>query len=252
MKNNNFLVVRHSYDDHSYIDGRNDTSLTKEGIEIAKKMSVDILSRLDLDRNIKLRHSIKKRAQETAEILDEELYRHSISHDIAPDSNLTELFQGNFHNLELINHEQRVDFLQSCWEEFDHHRKTGDIDYRFGDSINAQKNRIDNRFIMYPYGESQRQFSIRIGSAVLNICDFLINDEQSINITHRGATREIKNLLHSVNTHTPLEQVKDYEIVGMKYGEIVDCNIDDLLEARDILDRYIKSQVKIDNEKNIY
>ena len=252
MKNNEFLVVRHSYDDHSYIDGKNDTSLTKEGIEIAKKMSLDILPRLDLNRGLKLRHSVKKRAQETAEILNEELYKHSISHDIAPDPNLTELFQGNFHNLEQIDHKQRIDFLQSCWEEFDHHRKNGDVDYRFGDSMNVQKNRIDERFILYPYGESQRQFSIRIGKAVLSICNFLIDDEQSINITHRGATREIKNLLHSVNTHTPLEQVKDYEIIGMKYGEIVECNIDNLFEARDILSRYIKYQVKINDEKNNY
>lgn len=37
MRNNEFLVIRHSYDDHSYIDGKNDTSLTKDGIEICKK-----------------------------------------------------------------------------------------------------------------------------------------------------------------------------------------------------------------------
>lgn len=39
MKKNDFLLVRHSYDDHSYIDGKNDTGLTKKGIEIVKQAS---------------------------------------------------------------------------------------------------------------------------------------------------------------------------------------------------------------------
>ena len=114
MRNNEFLVIRHSYDDHSYIDGKNDTSLTKDGIEIAKKMAINVLPEIDLNRNVRLRHSTKKRAVETAEILNEELYRHSIGHDIAPDSNLTELFQGNFRNLNLMNHDQKVELLQTC------------------------------------------------------------------------------------------------------------------------------------------
>lgn len=156
MRNNEFLVIRHSYDDHSYIDGKNDTSLTKDGIEIAKKMAINVLPEIDLNRNVRLRHSTKKRAVETAEILNEELYRHSISHDIAPDSNLTELFQGNFRNLNLMNHDQKVEFLQTCWEEFDAHRQNGDIDYRFGDNRNSYEKRIDEKFVMYPYGESQR------------------------------------------------------------------------------------------------
>ena len=77
-----------------------------------------------------------------------------------------------------------------------------------------------------------------------------MENEQSINITHRGATREIKNLVHSINTHTPVEQVKDYEIVGMKCGEIINCSIDDLFEARRILKEYISTQIRINNERN--
>ena len=250
MKNNEFLVIRHSYDDHSYIDGKNDTSLTKEGIEIAKKMAINVLPKIDLNRNVRLRHSIKKRAVETAEILNEELYKHSIDHDIESEPNLTELFQGNFRNFDLMSHDQKVNFLQTCWEEFDSHRRDGNIDYRFGDNYNAHGKNIDGNFVAYPYGESQREFSIRIGKSLINICNFLMENEQSINITHRGATREIKNLVHSINTHTPVEQVKDYEIVGMKYGEIINCSIDDLFEARRILKEYISTQIRINNERN--
>lgn len=250
MKNNEFLVIRHSYDDHSYIDGKNDTGLTRDGIEIAKKMAINVLPEIDLNRNVRLRHSTKKRAVETAEILNEELYRHSIDHDIAPDPNLTELFQGNFRNLNLMNHNQKIEFLQTCWEEFDSHRRNGDIDYRFGDNRNSYEKRIDEKFVMHPYGETQRQFSSRIGTSLINICNFLMENEQSINITHRGATREIKNLVHSVNSNTPLEQVKDYEIVGMKYCEIVNCSIDDLFEATRILKSYVDTQMRIIHERN--
>ena len=149
-----------------------------------------------------------------------------------------------------MNHDQKVEFLQTCWEEFDAHRQNGDIDYRFGDNRNSYEKRIDEKFVMYPYGESQRQFSSRIGKSLINICNFLMENEQSINITHRGATREIKNLVHSVNTNTPLEQVKDYEIVGMKYCEIVSCSINDLFEATRILKSYIDTQMRIIHERN--
>ena len=62
-----FLTIRHSRDDHSYIDGKNNTSLTCEGIEIAKNMSNEVLYCVDV-RKIIVRHSSKKRAIERAEI----------------------------------------------------------------------------------------------------------------------------------------------------------------------------------------
>ena len=68
MKKNDFLVVRHSYDDHSFIDGKNDTGLTLKGVEIAKEAAVNILHQIDSGRVI-VRHSTKVRARETAEIL---------------------------------------------------------------------------------------------------------------------------------------------------------------------------------------
>lgn len=36
-----------------------------------------------------------------------------------------------------------------------------------------------------------------------------------INITHRGAAREIKNLLRFVNENVPMKQIEDYEIFGL-------------------------------------
>lgn len=130
MKKNDFLVVRHSYDDHSYIDGENDTSLTTKGIDIAKKSSEDILYKID-SNSVVIRHSTKKRARETAEIIGEYLSKNNITCKLISDIGLTELFQGEF-NFEGMEHLERVDFLQSCWDDFEFCRKNGDLSHHFG------------------------------------------------------------------------------------------------------------------------
>ena len=89
------------------------------------------------------------------------------------------------------------------------------LDYRFGDYKNAINKKIDSRFTADPFGESQRDFSIRIGKIVLYICRDMQNGFLPINITHRGTAREIKNLLRSVNESVPMEQIEDYEIFGL-------------------------------------
>jgi len=89
------------------------------------------------------------------------------------------------------------------------------LDYRFGDYKNAINKKIDSRFTVDSFGESQRYFSIRIGKAVLSICRDMQNGFLPINITHRGTAREIKNLLRSVNESVPMEQIEDYEIFGL-------------------------------------
>lgn len=93
MKKRDFMLVRHSYDDHSYIDGNNDTSLTLKGIEIAKKASEKILHKIDSDKVI-IRHSVKRRAKETAEIIGELLIKNNIDCLCIKDNGLTELNQG--------------------------------------------------------------------------------------------------------------------------------------------------------------
>jgi hypothetical protein cdivTM_06957 len=241
-----FLTIRHSRDDHSYIDGKNNTSLTCEGIEIAKNMSNEVLNCVD-DRKIIVRHSTKKRAIETAEILCERFDKNNIDYEVKSDSNLTELYQGEFRNLDLLNHEERIQLLQSCWEEFDEHRLNNNLDYRFGDYKNAINKKIDSRFTVDPFGESQRDFSIRIGKAVLSIRRDMQDGFLPINITHRGAIREIKNLLRSVNENVPMEQIEDYEIFGMKYCEIVKCNFDNFKLAEQSLIRYIKERSKYED-----
>ena len=88
-----FYAVRHSKDDESYIDGKFDTSLTKDGILVAcetgKKLNCEIREKLD---HVKIITSAKKRTIETGEIIAEELK--SIDVDFSRDSRINELYQG--------------------------------------------------------------------------------------------------------------------------------------------------------------
>lgn len=243
--NNNFLVIRHNYDDHSYIDEKNDTSLTSDGIEIAKEMSdivaKSILSQEDI-KNIVLRSSLKRRAVETSEILIDSLQRYNLPFDFLPDHNLTELFQGKFKNLDELSHQERILMLQAFWEKFDDERvNKQNLDYRFGDSNNDSSLSKYSTYLEYPFGESQKDFAIRIGKAALSICKDLIGNNQSINITHRGATRELHNLTYAINNNLQMSQVPSFEIKGMKYCEITECKFENLQVAKNGLINYIKS-----------
>ena len=111
---NDFIVIRHSYDDHSYIDGKNDTNLTSKGIEIAKTAAESMISKVSSE-DVIIRHSVKVRTEETADIICEALLKHNIRCKCIKDNGLTELFQGTF-NFEGMEHQERVDFLQSCWD----------------------------------------------------------------------------------------------------------------------------------------
>ena len=61
MKENNFMVFRHSYDDHSFIDGKNDTGLTQNGITMAREAAEKIIYKID-KKDIIIRHSTKKKS----------------------------------------------------------------------------------------------------------------------------------------------------------------------------------------------
>ena len=113
MNKNDFILVRHSYDDHSYIDGKNDTSLTQNGIEIAKEAAKKIIYKIDSNEVI-IRYSTKKRAKETAEIIGEYLSKNNIDCNYISDSGLTELFQGSF-NFDGMEHIEKVNFLHHLY-----------------------------------------------------------------------------------------------------------------------------------------
>ena len=232
MKKNDFLIVRHSYDDHSYIDGKNDTSLTKKGIDIAKKAAIDILPKIDSGMVI-IRHSTKKRAKETAEIIGEYLLKNNINSKSISDNGLTELFQGKF-NFEGMDHLEKVNFLQSCWDDFEFCRTNGNLNHHFGD------NKTD-KIIIEP-GESHAEWSVRIAGGLLNIIDDLGKSYQSINITHRGAIFEIQKLIEFINGKIEISDVEKYETKWMSYCNDYLLHIDNLDKAKILTKEYINKR----------
>lgn len=237
MEKNSFLVVRHSYDDHSYIDGKNDTGLTLKGIEIAKNACKEILPQIG-DGKVIIRHSTKKRAKETAEILAEYLSKNNIPSECVMDVGLTELFQGTFDFFDM-EHQERVDFLQSCWDDFETCRMQGDLTHCFGQN----KNR---RIILRP-GENHAQWSVRIATGMLHIIGDLEQSAQSINITHRGAIFEIEKIVEMINNNIPFDDVERYKTIWMPYCQNKQLHINDLEQAKVLTKKYISQRRKYEN-----
>ncbi len=237
MNKNDFILVRHSYDDHSYIDGKNDTSLTQNGIEIAKEAAKKIIYKIDSNEVI-IRYSTKKRAKETADIIGEYLSKNNIDCNYISDSGLTELFQGSF-NFDGMEHIERVNFLQSCWDDFEFCRKNGDLNHRFGQN--------KSRKIILQFGENHSDWSVRIAKGMLNIINDLSQSYQTINITHRGAIFEIQKLIEMVNGKIQFDDVEKYETTWMNYCQDYLLHIEDLNVAKSLTKKYISKRSRNEN-----
>lgn len=238
MKNNEFMLVRHSYDDHSYIDGKNDSPLNERGIQIAKEASEEILRSITDDRELVMRYSLKRRAKETAEIICDKLCKYNIPFILVKDAYLTELNQGKF-NFYGMEHSQKVDFLQSCWDDFESERANGVLSHRFGEWK-------DRNIVLTP-GENHLDFSVRMGLAVRNILEDMIENKQVIGITHRGATFEIQNIVKMMNGTLPIDKVELYKTIGMKYCEQHLLEIKDYLKAKRRIDEFIERRNNLRN-----
>lgn len=237
MRKNDFIVIRHSYDDHSYIDGKNDTCLTSDGIEIAKKASKELLYKIDSNKVI-IRHSTKKRAIETAEIFCEYILKNRIDCQCIKDIGLTELYQGKF-DFDGMEHSERVDFLQSCWDDFEYCRKEGNLNHCFGQD--------KNRKIILTPGENHAEWSVRIANGVLNIIDDLSKSSQSINVTHRGAILEIQKIVEMINGKITFDQIEKYKTIWMNYCQDYLLHIENLELAKTLTKKYINQRSRNEN-----
>lgn len=235
-KRMDFILMRHGYDDHSYIDGLNNTSLTKRGIEESRQAANKLVLRVgNLDRNITLHSSSKKRSIETSEIISEQFEQDKIPYTYTVDPNLQELNQGDMI-LDELSHEEKVTLLQSAWEAFDEERINGNNDYRFG----QPHVKLLCEFVNPPFGESQNQFATRIVKTFGEIIDdHLSTNDFPIVITHRGGIREIQNMTHAFNHHIPVSQSQVCEMSGLKYNEIIENVIYDAQLCTHALQRHI-------------
>lgn len=225
---NNFMVVRHSYDDHSYIDGKNDTPLTPRGIDIAKKAIVHIEPKLQSNEII-ITHSARKRALETTEIFYDYLLKKGFNCKYECDKNLTELYQGNL-NFGDMSHEDRVNFLQSCWDDFEECRLNGILDHRFGQNK-------DRSVILNP-GETHNEWSQRISSSLLNTINNIEQGYQVIDIVHRGVIYEIEQLVKLSNGEINYKDVEQYKTRWMEYCQDYILHLNDLDYAKETIKTY--------------
>lgn len=235
MKKNEFMLIRHGYDDHSYIDGKNDTGLKREKIYEVKRTAEEVLRRIDSDKII-IRHSTKLRGKETAEIICEYLLKHNIYVSCIQEKGLTELCQGDF-NFCGLTHDERVNFLQSCWDDFEKCRLNGDLSHRFGQ--NKDKN------VIIGLGENHAEWSSRIASGVLNILDDLDKNYQSINITHRGAIFEITNIINMVNGNMNFDDVERYETIWLSYCQSRILEVDNIEKSKILTKQYMNKRAGI-------
>lgn len=237
MSRERLTVIRHSYDDHSYIDGKNDTSLTKRGVEIARDISDKFASNLAIHKEVMISSSPKKRAFETAEILYDTLRRKNIPADLYIDSNLAELNQGEFV-FEPLGHDERVNFLQSCWDDFETERYAGNILHRFGER------KIDSGIVIQP-GENHSEFSARIGKSVLRSTQLMNPEREIVNITHRAATLNIQNVIKFLNSDIEMDDVENYITRSMRYCEVNNFTIRDLSLSTASLVEYVRARENI-------
>ncbi len=245
MSEREVYLVRHGHDDHSYIDGDYNTSLTIRGVEAARHMGARMAVLLsDHDNSaIDIHTSSKKRSVETAEILGEELGKNRIEYALHVDERLKELYQGKIINIDKLSHQEKALLLQMAWEAFDERRVGGDLNYHFGDFQPEGLVHEDLRaFIEHPYGESQGEFSYRVGSVLY---DTLLDarDEGSVPIivTHRGGIREIRNIVYATNNDMPMGQYQECEMSGLKYCEIVRESVHDVSFSICALNNYLKT-----------
>lgn len=237
MKKNEFILLRHGYDDHSYIDGKNDTGLTEDGIKMVKEASEKLL--FDINSNdVIVRHSVKLRARQTAEILCERISKENISCRFIEDNGLTELHQGVFC-FNGLSHDERVNFLQSCWDDFESCRKIGDLQHNFGQN--------KDRSIVLTPGENHSQWSARIANGLLNIIDDMSNSYQAIGVTHRGAIFEIQQLIKMVNEGLPMDEVEKYETIWVSYCKDFKLDVKDIEQSKVLLKSYINKRGRYEN-----
>lgn len=228
----NYMVVRHSYDDHSYIDGKNDTSLTDKGVEIAKKAIIQIANKIE-SNEVTIRHSLKKRGRETAEIFGNYLLKKGFNCNCVIEPGLTELYQGQF-DFSPLTHLQRVDFLQSCWDDFEECRLKGDYEHNFG----IKK---DNTIILTP-GSNHLEWSKKITEAYLSIINDMENNIQSINIAHRGVIYMLERLTLFVNQEIEMNQIEQYQTRWMEYCQDYKYKVNNLNDAKVLIKEYRKAR----------
>ncbi len=246
------MLVRHSRDDASYIDGKNDTDLTAEGIAMAKKTALDISKIVSpMDTNIAIYSSSKKRTIQTSDIIAEQLAQDKIPFSLASDARLNEIYQGNM----LINgltHEEKRALLHYAWVAFKEERDLGNYNYHFA----QPHDKLLKNFVTPPYGETHNEYCLRLAQALA--CYIDTNQKQpmfSLLVLHGGSINHMLNMTYALNSndYTTFLDKKKFEQFTNKvaYCAVQQSQIKDVATAKIMLDKYIYTLQKDIKNANI-
>ncbi|MEO5948880.1 MAG: histidine phosphatase family protein [Candidatus Saccharimonas sp.] len=247
MSRTDVLLMRHGYDDHSYIDGKNDAPLTRRGIEMTRNEAAIIVPAIASRyvSGLDVRVSSKRRAIETAEILSDELTKYAAHFEVTVEDDLRELFQGEMLGLDTMSHKEKVCMLENGWEIFDKERVAGNDNYRFGTpDFSNIKYAAFNTFIREPYGESQNDFSRRIQKSFIStLAASAKTGRVPLILAHRGTIREVLNLAIAHNNGTyGVKQCPEVEMSGWRYCELFTTEIMDVEFSKSALAHIIRNE----------
>ena len=234
----NYVLVRHSYDIHSYIDGKNDTDLTVEGIEMAQQKAKPLTKELgSLNALIPIYSSSKKRAMHTAEIIAEQLNKDGIPYTLQPDKNINELYQGNML-IDGLAHEYKAELMHNAWVAFNAERNNGNYNYRFGQPHSL----LLREFVDVPYGETHNEYALRIAKSFRN---YIHQGGTPLVVLHGGGIGQILNLSDIMNTKTEMS-IEDADLLrrekfyrSIDYCEQFNGHLDNVQNGLVLLDKYI-------------
>lgn len=245
-----YVLIRHAYDDQSYIDGKNDTGLTAEGVSMAQKRAGILSKQLgELNTMISIYSSAKKRTMETAEIIADRLNKDGVSYTFSSDKNINELYQGKML-IDGLAHDDKAALMHHAWIAFNTERATGNYNYRFGQPHPL----LLREFVDIPYGETHNEYALRVAQSFKN---YMRSKGTPLIVLHGGGIGQILNLTKVLNTNPRisaetadrLRKEKFYRKI--EFCEVFSGRLDNIQNSLNLLSEYINIlQTDIINANN--
>ncbi len=232
------MLIRHAYDDPSYIDGKNDTDLTAEGIDMAQKRAGPLSKQLgELNTVIPIYSSAKKRTIQTAEIIAEQLNKDGVPYTFNPDKNINELYQGKML-IDGLAHDDKAALMHHAWIAFNTERAAGNYNYRFGQPHPL----LLREFVDIPYGETHNEYALRVVQSFKN---YIHSKGTPLIVLHGGGIGQMLNLTKVLNANAGMSVEKANQLRKEKFHRKIDfCEVfsgrlDNIQTSLNLLGEYI-------------
>lgn len=252
--------MRHGQDDESTIDGLFDNSLINEGLGEVEVLAGEVAQHYynsDVHSDVRILHSPKLRAYQTAALLHRHLSTHGVPVSLRTVDDLRELYQGE---MVLDNDETLADraaTLQDAWHAYSAAVEACDLTYRFGDSLASPDTpavfpALQGKF--YSPGENQYEFTKRIYGFVRDTFQYDFDSSLPVVVAHRATVTKIQRVIGvcSLNAdaiaNSPPGNIRflerEVQRIKVNHAEGVVLPLRHARFARDILEREIGHLIK--------